>query len=302
MCPRRPVRDADRLVIERAVATAKRRNPAIEGSVFNFLRDILLFRFPENLDDEARAEHVHFVLKFQQTTGPIMAKGLEDTAFYLYNRLAALNEVGGEPQRFGLSVEGFHAHNAERCAHWPATMLATSTHDTKRSEDVRARMAAISELPENWRRSLGKWRQHNRRYKLTIDEAQAPDPNEEHLLYQILLGSFPLESWTALDDEARGGYIARIQQYMTKAMKEAKVNTSWVQPNEEWEAAVSQFVAQDSPARRRRIAFWKRFLPLVGRDRADRRDQLAVADSAQADFARRAGFLPGQRDLGFQPG
>ena len=161
IAPGRPVSDADRLVIERAVAAAKRRNPAIEGSVFNFLRDILLFRFPENLDDEARAEHVHFVLKFQQTTGPIMAKGLEDTAFYIYNRLAALNEVGGEPQRFGLSVEGFHhAQRRDRQAHWPATMLATSTHDTKRSEDVRARMAAISEMPETWRRSLGKWRQH----------------------------------------------------------------------------------------------------------------------------------------------
>ena len=103
LAPGRPVSDADRAVIERAVAAAKRRNPALEESVFNFLRDILLFRFPENLDDAARAEHVHFVLKFQQITGPIMAKGLEDTAFYIYNRLAALNEVGGEPQRFGLS-------------------------------------------------------------------------------------------------------------------------------------------------------------------------------------------------------
>ena len=151
LVPDRPVRDADRVVIERAVAAAKRRNPAIEDSVFNFLRDILLLPFPGKPGRQARAEHVHFVLKFQQTTGPIMAKGLEDTAFYIYNRLAALNEVGGEPQRFGLSVAGFHAHNAERQAQWPATMLATSTHDTKRSEDVRARMAAISELPEQWR-------------------------------------------------------------------------------------------------------------------------------------------------------
>lgn len=260
--PDRPVRDPDRLVIERAVAAAKRRNPAIEGSVFNFLRDILLFRFPENLHDEARAEHVHFVLKFQQTTGPIMAKGLEDTAFYIYNRLAALNEVGGEPQRFGLSVAGFHAHNAERQTYWPATLLATSTHDTKRSEDVRARMAAISELPETWRRSLGKWRQQNRRWKKTIDEAQAPDPNEEYLLYQILLGSLPLEPWGELSVEARAGYIARIQEYMTKAMKEAKVNTSWVQPNEEWDGAVADFIAkilQPGPSNR----FLETFLPLA---------------------------------------
>ncbi len=262
LVPDRPVPDADRVVIERAVAAAKRRNPAIEGSVFNFLRDILLFRFPENLNDTARAEHVHFVLKFQQMTGPIMAKGLEDTAFYIYNRLAALNEVGGEPQRFGLSVAGFHAHNAERQAHWPATMLATSTHDTKRSEDVRARMAAISELPEQWKRSLGKWRTLNRRWKKTIDEAQAPDPNEEYLLYQILLGSLPLEAWTELSDEARAGYIERIQHYMTKAMKEAKVNTSWVQPNEEWDGAVSNFVAKILlPAAQNR--FLETFLPLA---------------------------------------
>ncbi|MBA3964099.1 MAG: malto-oligosyltrehalose synthase, partial [Chthoniobacterales bacterium] len=116
LAPDHPISDADRAVIQRAVAAAKRRNPALEESVFNFLRDILLFRFPENLTDEQRAEHAHFVLKFQQTTGPIMAKGLEDTAFYIYNRLAALNEVGGEPQRFGLSVEGFHQRNAERQA------------------------------------------------------------------------------------------------------------------------------------------------------------------------------------------
>jgi len=105
------VSDEDRQVIERAIAAAKRRNPAIEESIFNFLRDILLFRFPENLDAQGREEHLQFVLRFQQFTGPIMAKGLEDTAFYIYNRLAALNEVGGEPQQFGLSVDAFHERN-----------------------------------------------------------------------------------------------------------------------------------------------------------------------------------------------
>src|SRR2546423_7629121 len=109
--PGQPVSDEDLAIIERAVTTAKRRNPALEESVFNFLRDILLFRFPENLDDEERKEHAHFVLKFQQSTGPIMAKGLEDTAFYVYNRLVALNEVGGEPQHFGVSVDDFHQRN-----------------------------------------------------------------------------------------------------------------------------------------------------------------------------------------------
>src|SRR5205085_11425644 len=123
--PGRAVSEEDRQVVERAIATAKRRNPGIEESVFNFLRDLLLLRFPENLDDRARAEHAHFVLKFQQYTGPIMAKGVEDTAFYIFNRLAALNEVGGEPQHFGSTVEAFHQRNQERQRDWPASMLTT---------------------------------------------------------------------------------------------------------------------------------------------------------------------------------
>jgi (1->4)-alpha-D-glucan 1-alpha-D-glucosylmutase len=263
LAPGRPVSDADRVVIERAVAAAKRRNPALEESVFDFLRDILLFRFPENLDDAARVEHVHFVLKFQQITGPIMAKGLEDTAFYIYNRLAALNEVGGEPQRFGLAVEGFHRRNAERQERWPATLLATSTHDTKRSEDVRARMAAISEIAEGWRRSLSRWRTLNRRWKKTVDENEAPDGNEEYLLYQSLLGTWPLEPFHELKDEVRKEYVGRVQQYMAKAMKEAKLNTSWVQPNDKWDSAVANFIEKilDSSPRNR---FLESFIPVAG--------------------------------------
>src|SRR5437016_2238772 len=192
LAPDRPVSDEDRHVIERAVAAAKRRNPVIEESVFNFVRDILLFRFPENLDEDARAAHTHFVLKFQQATGPIMAKGVEDTAFYIYNRLAALNEVGGEPQQFGVSVESFHERNLERHRNSPATLLATSTHDTKRSEDVRARMLAISEIAQTWRRALPKWRAANRRWKKRVEELEAPDTDEEYLLYQTLLGTWPI--------------------------------------------------------------------------------------------------------------
>src|SRR4030095_10766129 len=263
LAPARPVSDADRVVIERAVAAAKRRNPAVEASAFNFLRYTLLFRFPETLDDTARAEHVHFVLKFQQITGPIMAKGLEDTAFYIYNRLAALNEVGGEPQRFGLAVDAFHRRNAERQERWPATLLATSTHDTKRSEDVRARMVAISEIPEVWRRSLSRWRTFNRRWKQTVEENEAPDSNEEYLLYQTLLGSWPLQPFREMSDEVRGQYITRIQQYMAKAMKEAKLNTSWVQPNDKRDSAVADFIARIlDPSPRNR--FLESFIPLAG--------------------------------------
>jgi len=243
LAPGQPVSEEDRQVIERAIAAAKRRNAATEESIFNFLRDILLFRFPENLDDKEREEHTHFVLKFQQFTGPIMAKGLEDTVFYIYNRLAALNEVGGEPEQFGMSVDAFHERNLDRHRNWPSTLLATSTHDTKRSEDVRARMLAISELPDLWRRSLAKWRTVNRRWKKSVIESEAPDGNEEYLLYQALLGTWPIAENGAAEQSATPEYVQRIQAYMTKALNEAKLNTSWIQPNEEWLAATRDFVA-----------------------------------------------------------
>src|SRR5438270_365406 len=214
LAPGQPVSDEDRQVIERAIAAAKRRNPAMEESIFNFLRDILLFRFPENLDAQAREEHMHFVLKFQQFTGPIMAKGLEDTVFYIYNRLAALNEVGGESQQFGLSVEAFHERNIDRQRNWPATLLATSTHDTKRSEDVRARIGAISEALELWRRSLQRWCVANCRWKRTIDDVEAPDANEEYLLYQTLLGTWPMQADGEPETTATPDYSERIQAYI----------------------------------------------------------------------------------------
>jgi (1->4)-alpha-D-glucan 1-alpha-D-glucosylmutase len=262
LAPGRPVSDEDRQVVERAVAAAKRRNPALEESVFNFLRDILLFRFPENLDDDARAAHTHFVLKFQQATGPIMAKGLEDTVFYIYNRLAALNEVGGEPQQFGIGLDAFHERNLDRQRNWPATLLATSTHDTKRSEDVRARMVAISELPQLWRRSIQRWRLLNRKWKRTIDEAQAPDPNEEYLLYQTLLGTWPVNTHSQAEQSASAEYVARIQAYMAKALNEAKLNTSWIRPNEDWLGAMRDFVAKilETSAKNK---FLPNFIPVV---------------------------------------
>jgi len=244
LAPDRPVTDKDQQVVEHAINTAKRRNPGIEESVFNFLRDILLFRFPENLDEEARQAHAHFVLKFQQATGPVMAKGLEDTVFYIFNRLAALNEVGGEPQQFGISVETFHQRNQDRHRDWPASLLATSTHDTKRSEDVRARMVAISEIPQSWRRSIQRWRFVNRRWKKRIDEAHAPDESEEYLLYQTLLGTWPVNERGEAEPTVDAEYIERIQAYMAKALNEAKLNTSWIQPNEQWLAAVRDFIAK----------------------------------------------------------
>ena len=255
--PGQPVTEEDQQIVERAIAAAKRRNPAMDESIFNFLRDVLLLRSPHDLDAAGRTAHTQFVLKFQQTTGPVMAKGLEDTLFYIYNRLPALNEVGGEPQQFGLSVEVFHERNVDRQRDWPATLLATSTHDTKRSEDVRARMVAISEIPELWRRSLQRWGTANHRWKRMVNDLEAPDANEEYLLYQTLLGTWPMQANGEPEPMPAPDYIERIQAYMAKALKEAKINTSWIQPNEEWDAAMHDFVARilDSSAR-------NKFLPI----------------------------------------
>jgi len=255
--PGQPLSEEDRQIVDRAIAAAKRRNPAMEESIFNFLRDVLLLRSPQDLDAAGRAAHAQFVLKFQQTTGPVMAKGLEDTVFYIYNRLSALNEVGGEPQQFGLSVEAFHNWNLDRQRDWPATLLATSTHDTKRSEDVRARIVAISEIPELWQRSLQRCGTANRRWKRTVNDLEAPDANEEYLLYQTLLGTWPMQANGEPERVPLPDYIERIQAYMAKALKEAKINTSWIQPNEEWDAAMHDFVARilDSSPR-------NKFLPI----------------------------------------
>src|ERR1700719_3763178 len=184
------VSEADRQVVLRAVRAAKRRNASIDTSIFDFLRDILLL---EKLDDSDRETHrlrLEFVMKFQQCTGPMMAKGLEDTAFYIFNRLCALNEVGGNPKQFGMSLERFHERNRARLADMPGTLLASTTHDTKRSEDTRARMTVISEIPEDWQKWIHEWRSLNSALKSNIEGDSAPSANEEYLIYQTLLGTW----------------------------------------------------------------------------------------------------------------
>ncbi len=233
------VMERDRQYIESAVGRAKRKNPAISDSVFDFVRDMLLLRFPETLDAEQRQAWLDFVLRFQQLTGPVMAKGVEDTAFYLYNRLVSLNEVGGSPERFGTTLEAFHGLNLKRCKQRPLSMLATSTHDTKRSEDVRARINVLSEIPDLWREGLTRWSRQNRRHKIIVDGKPAPSRNEEYLLYQTLVGAWPLCGNG--DDEFRS-FRLRIREYMLKAMREAKVHTSWISPNSPHEDAVLRFI------------------------------------------------------------
>ncbi|HET8657010.1 MAG TPA: malto-oligosyltrehalose synthase [Longimicrobiaceae bacterium] len=234
------VPEYDRQVVERAVRAAVRRNRATSRSVFEFLRDVLLLRWPGDLDEPARERHRRFVMKFQQLTGPVMAKGVEDTAFYVYDRLVSLNEVGGEPQRFGTTLGEFHSWVAERAGRWPLALNATSTHDTKRSEDVRARINVLSEMPGEWAERVGRWAELNRAHKGETEEGVAPDANDEYLLYQTLVGAWPLHP---MHDAERAEFVRRIQQYMEKATREAKVHTSWIDPNDEYDDAVRDFVA-----------------------------------------------------------
>jgi (1->4)-alpha-D-glucan 1-alpha-D-glucosylmutase len=176
---------------------------------------------------------------------------VEDTAFYRYNRLVSLNEVGGAPDRFGVSVEEFHRECRTRLERWPAALSATSTHDTKRSEDARARIHVLSELSREWRAAVSRWHRWNRRHLVEVDGRPAPDRNDEYLLYQTLVGAWPLGAPGAAEG---AGIVERIQAYMLKATREAKVHTSWVSPNEAYEAAVRTFVeAILEPGRRNRF-------------------------------------------------
>jgi len=234
------ISESDRMQITRAIVRAKRRNPGMAGQVFDFLRDILLLQRQAHDKRDTRRRQLNFTLKFQQLTGPVMAKGMEDTVFYVYNRFISLNEVGGSPQRFGTSMDEFHGANMKRQEQWPAAMLSTSTHDTKRSEDVRARLNVLSEMPKTWSAHVHRWRRWNRaKHRVINDGRTVPDANEEYLLYQTLLGTWP---WDFKDSE-REDYVRRIQQYMNKAVHEAKVNLSWVNQNPEYIAALEDFVS-----------------------------------------------------------
>jgi (1->4)-alpha-D-glucan 1-alpha-D-glucosylmutase len=229
----------DRAFIEAAVEEAKRHNPRTAEAVFDFIRDTLLLRNLEQFHEVDRRGLIEWVLRVQQVTGPVMAKGIEDTAFYVYNRLVSLNEVGGHPQRFGMSVEAFHEQNRRRAEHWPCAMLATSTHDTKRSEDVRARISVLSEMPDEWDRQLRQWRDLHESLVQTVDDQPAPSANDQYLFYQTLVGIWPAGD---LDEACFACLRQRVADYMHKAAKEAKQRTSWINPNEEYDEALRQFV------------------------------------------------------------
>ncbi len=232
------VSDRDRTYIERAVREAKRRNPNRPAAVYDFVRDVLLRR-ADYIPDSERDEHLRFIGRFQQLTSPVTAKGIEDTALYIYNRLVSLNEVGGEPDQFCTPPASLHAWLERRADRWPHGLSATSTHDTKRSEDVRARLNALSEVPGAWKQAASRWARMNRRARTILDGQSHPSRNEEYLLYQTLVGSWPLEP---MDESGERAYVERIVAYMQKAMREAKVYTSWLNPSLPHEQAMTRFI------------------------------------------------------------
>jgi (1->4)-alpha-D-glucan 1-alpha-D-glucosylmutase len=230
----------DRRYIDWALAVARKKSRNADASVFDFIRDVLVVRPPDGATQATLDAYRAFAMRFQQFSAPVTAKGVEDTSFYIFNRLVSLNEVGGDPDQFGTSVKAFHRANAERLAHWPATMLAGSTHDNKRSVDVRARIDVVSEMPAAWRLRVRRWSRINRTRKHTVDDLPAPSRNDEYLLYQTLIGTFPVEE---LDTADLARYRARIEQYMVKAAREAKLHTSWLTVNQDYESALKAFVA-----------------------------------------------------------
>ena len=223
----------DEKYICEAVACAKSKISSADASVYDFIREVLLTRQAIGHPQFYASSVVHFAMHFQQYTSAVMAKGVEDTSFYRYHRLVSLNDVGGDPLHFGIEPSTFHAEIEKRARNWPESMLATSTHDSKRSEDVRARINALTEMPGLWRENVNRWRDVNQNFRAG---EHLPTHNDEYLLYQTLVGAWPLNG-AHLSEE----FVGRIENYMLKAVREAKENTSWAYPNQEYENALSDF-------------------------------------------------------------
>jgi (1->4)-alpha-D-glucan 1-alpha-D-glucosylmutase len=246
----------DRQILEQAFDEVGQRQPGLNPEALDFLRRVLFLDLPARLSDQQRQEWLHFVKRWQQFTGPIMAKGLEDTAAYVYNPLVSLNEVGGCYE--AVSPAAFHEFNRQRLQDWPHNLNATTTHDTKRSEDLRWRLHVLSEMPAEWEVSLKLWRGLNRHYKTEVDGVLTPDPSQEVLLYQTMLGVWPLSP------EEVPQFKIRLQEYLIKAAREAKVHTRWISPHPEHEQALEAFWAAISDERGN-TSFYKDFYRLQAR-------------------------------------
>ena len=256
--------EADRQSLDTAIAAARRTETAIDGSVFTFLYDLLtgdLVSGPKS--GLSRNAVLHAAMRFQQYTGPVTAKGLEDTAFYRFNRFIALNEVGGHPTTFGRPLQAFHDANAERAEHWPHSMITTSTHDTKRGEDTRARLAALSELPDAWAEAVTAWGKLLSPAPAEADPDRQPDRNDEYALLQLVVGTCPFELLAERRDPgAVATYAERVKGAMTKALREAKVHSTWADPNETYETATLDFVDRMLTGERAE-AFWAAARPFM---------------------------------------
>jgi (1->4)-alpha-D-glucan 1-alpha-D-glucosylmutase len=224
--------------IARAVEVAIRRSTDVDVSIFEFLRDVLLARELPGLGAAEHRSRARFAMHFQQLTGPIMAKGVEDTALYRYVRLVSLNDVGGDPSRFGTALNVFHQAAQERARDWPLAMVASSTHDTKRGEDVRARLAVLTERPERWAGCVESWLPIVQRHRRIVDDAPTPSMSDVYLFLQTVVGAWPF----AGVDPDRDAFVSRIAAYMEKATREAKVRTSWLHPKGDYEHATTAFV------------------------------------------------------------
>jgi (1->4)-alpha-D-glucan 1-alpha-D-glucosylmutase len=224
----------DQAFLEQGLSVARRAEPPLNSLALDFVRRVLFLDFPPNLPEDQKKEWLNFVMRWQQFTGPVMAKGMEDTALYVYNPLVSLNEVGGSLE--AVSPEHLHHYNQERLLAWPYGLNATSTHDTKRSEDVRTRIHVLSEIPDAWKACLERWSALNESKKRVADGLAIPDRNQEYLLYQTLIGAWPLIEGEKAD------FTERLKAYVIKASREAKVHTRWIAPNHEHEAALTGFV------------------------------------------------------------
>ncbi len=280
---------ADRRDLDWAIAQARRADSSIDPSVFDFLAGILSGRtVAEPRSGFNRIAVLRFAMKLQQYSGPVMAKGLEDTTFYRYNRHVALNEVGGEPHRFGISALSFHRANAQRARNWPNAMLGTSTHDTKRGEDTRARLAVLSDLPEEWARQVTTWSRLLRARQGDLAGNAPPDRNDEYLLYQLLVGSWPVELLAETSEAALAAYGDRLAGALEKSMREAKLHSSWTAPDRDYETAMQDFArtALDT----QRGSFLAAFLPF-----AQRIARLGVQNSVIQTVMKLT--LPGMPDI-----
>ena len=221
--------------MQETLSKAKEMNPGLILEL-SFIGKFLMLENADQLSEQEKSQWIDFIMRLQQLTGPLMAKGFEDTTLYIYNRFLSLNEVGGDPSQFGLGPNAFHEFNLRRAQTWPHSLNATSTHDTKRGEDVRARLNVLSELPDEWERHVIAWSEINRPHKRLVRGREVPDRNDEYFLYQSLIGALPLA------EEEHAGFIERIKNYTIKAVREAKVHTGWLKPDTDYEDAFLSFI------------------------------------------------------------